>query len=88
MGICPGAISDGGKHTHSFALGDIAYWPAGPDVAVFYRHDGEAIPDPGIIVIGKIGSGLEALNVRGAVTVTFLLAESEQRASVTTRIVE
>ncbi len=50
-------------------VGDIAYWPPGPDAAVFYRHDGQKIPDPGIIVIGKIDSGVEALNVPGSLKV-------------------
>jgi hypothetical protein len=71
FGQLPRPISETGKHTHSYGLGDIAYWPPGPDIAVFYRHDGELIPDPGIIVIGKVISGLEALNVRGSVTVAF-----------------
>jgi hypothetical protein len=42
----------------------------GPDVAIFYRHDGQEIPDPGIIVIGKIDSGVETFNVPGSVRVT------------------
>jgi hypothetical protein len=87
FGSLPRAISNDGKHTHSYALGDIAYWPPGPDVAVFYRHDGEAIPEPGIIVLGKVTSGLEALKVRGPVTVRFEIvdkqaAESERSASL------
>ena len=57
----PRAISKEGKRTHTYEVGDIAYWPPGPDVAIFYRHDGQEIPDPGIIVIGKIDSGVEAL---------------------------
>jgi hypothetical protein len=39
------------------------------DVAIFYRHDGQSIPSPGIIVMGKIDSGVEALNVPGSVKV-------------------
>ncbi|MEU0188453.1 cyclophilin-like fold protein [Streptomyces afghaniensis] len=35
-------------------IGDIAYWSPGPDIAVFYDHDGESIPDPGIVILGKI----------------------------------
>jgi hypothetical protein len=38
-------------------------------VAIFYRHGGQQIPDPGIIVIGKIDGGAEALNVPGSVKV-------------------
>jgi hypothetical protein len=65
----PRAVSKQGKRTHTYEVGDVAYWPPGPDVAVFYRHDGQEIPDPGIIVIGKIDAGVEALNVAGPVKV-------------------
>ena len=66
----PRAISKEGKRTHTYEVGDVAYWPPGPDVAIFYRHDGQEIPDPGLIVIGKIDSGVEAFNVSGYVRVT------------------
>ena len=42
----PRAISTEGKRTHAYEVGDIAYWAPGPDVAVFYRHDGQKIPTP------------------------------------------
>jgi hypothetical protein len=70
FGHLPRAISKEGKRTHTYEVGDIAYWPPGPDVAIFYRHDGQEIPDPGIIVIGKIDSGVETFNVPGSVRVT------------------
>ena len=44
----PRAISKEGKPTHTYEVGDVAYWPPGPDVAIFYRHDGQEIPDPGL----------------------------------------
>src|SRR5258707_6315821 len=62
----PRAISEQGKRTRDFAVGTIGYWPPGPDVAIFYRQDGERIPDPGLIVLGKIKAGLQALHVPGA----------------------
>jgi hypothetical protein len=65
----PRAISEHGKRTHTYEVGDVAYWSAGPEVAIFYRHDGQRIPDPGIIVMGKIDSDVEALNVPGSVKV-------------------
>jgi hypothetical protein len=65
----PRAISTDRKRTHKYELGDIAYWSPGPDVAVYYRHDDEKIPNPGIIVIGKLDSGVEAFNVPGSVEV-------------------
>ena len=66
----PRAISEQGKRTHDYAVGTIGYWPPGPDLTIFYRHDGERIPAPGLIVIGKIRTGVEALSVRGAVSAT------------------
>jgi hypothetical protein len=73
----PRELSEGGERTHTYEVGDIAYWPPGPDVAIYYRHDGQEIPDPGIIVIGTIDSGVEAFDVSGSVRVTFELV-SEQ----------
>lgn len=66
----PRAISEQGKRTHDYAVGTIGYWPPGPDLAIFYRHDGERIPTPGLIVIGKIKTGVEALFVRGTISAT------------------
>lgn len=71
----PRALSTKGKHTHSYALCDIASWPPGPDIAIFYHHDGERIPDPGIIVIGKIAGGLHAIGTAGAVKGTIQSAK-------------
>jgi hypothetical protein len=36
----PRAISTEGKRAHTYEVGDVAYWPPGPDLAIFYRHDG------------------------------------------------
>jgi hypothetical protein len=66
----PRAISEEGKRTHDYAVGTIGYWRPGPDVAIFYRQDGERIPDPGLIVLGKIKAGVEAFNVPGTVGAT------------------
>jgi len=46
-------------------------------VAIYYRNDGQEIPDPGIIVIGKLDSGVETLNVAGSVKVTVELASNQ-----------
>jgi hypothetical protein len=70
----PRAISEQGKRTNDYAVGTIGYWPPGPDVAIFYHQDGERIPDPGLIVLGKVKAGIEALNVRGAIEATIELA--------------
>lgn len=73
----PRAISEQGKRTHHYAVGTIGYWPPGPDVAIFYRQDGERIPDPGLIVLGKVKAGVEALGAPGAMRATIALAESD-----------
>ena len=65
----PRAISTEGKRTHTYEVGEIAYWSPGPDIAIFYRNDGAKIPNPGIIVIGKSDSGVDAFNVPGSVKV-------------------
>jgi hypothetical protein len=69
----PRAISEQGKRTNDYAVGTIGYWPPGPDVAIFYGQDGERIPDPGLIVLGKVKAGIEVLNVRGAIRATIEL---------------
>ena len=71
FGHLPRAISTEAKRTRTYEVGDVAYWSPGPDVAIYYRQDNEKIPPPGIIVIGKIDSGVEALDVPRSVRVTF-----------------
>jgi hypothetical protein len=63
----PRAIAEQGKRTRDYSVGTIGYWPPGPDVAIFSRHDGERIPEPGLIVIGKIKTGVEVFSVRGPI---------------------
>src|SRR5215469_1697676 len=84
FGHLPRAIFEGGERTHSYEVGEIVYWSPGPDVAIFYRHDRQAIPDPGIIVIGKIDSGVEALNVEGSPKVTIELADQSSNQTEVT----
>jgi hypothetical protein len=74
----PRAISEGGKRARTYEIGDVIYWSPGPDVAMYYRQDGQPIPSPGIIVIGKIDADVEALNVSGSVKVTIELLKTPQ----------
>jgi len=71
----PKAISTEGERAHTYEAGEIAYWSPGPDVAIYYRQDGEPIPPPGIIPIGKIDAGAEVFDVPGSVKVTIELAK-------------
>jgi alkylhydroperoxidase/carboxymuconolactone decarboxylase family protein YurZ len=86
-GHLPRELSEGGARTHSYEIGEVVYWSPGPDLAIFYRHDRQAIPDPGIIVIGKLDSGVEALSVDGSIKVTIELANqssNQTKVGVTT----
>lgn len=74
----PRAISERGRRTHTYEVGELIYWSPGPDVAIYYRQDGAAIPNPGIIVIGMIDSGVEKLDVPGAVKVNIELIDEER----------
>jgi len=71
----PRAISTAGKRSHTYEVGQLIYWSPGPDLAIYYRQDGEKIPDPGIIVLGKIDSGVETLDLPGSVKVTIELIQ-------------
>ena len=69
-GQLPRPLSGEGKRAHVYEVGQIAYWAPGPDVAIYYRQDGEPIPDPGIIILGMIDTGVEAFDVPAATEVT------------------
>ncbi|MEH2321275.1 cyclophilin-like fold protein [Nostoc sp.] len=73
----PRAISEEGERTKTYEVGDVIYWSPGSDLAIFYRHDGQEIPDPGIIAIGKIDAGIKTFNVPGSVEVTVELVQSQ-----------
>jgi hypothetical protein len=38
-------------------------------VAIFYRRNGEPIPAPGVIVLGRVDGPVSALDVPGALSV-------------------
>lgn len=59
FGHLPRAISEEGERTRMYEVGDVISWSRGPDVAIFYHDDGQSIPAPGLIVIGKVDSGVE-----------------------------
>jgi hypothetical protein len=70
-GHLPRSLAAGGKPQAGYEIGTIAYWSPGPDIAVFYDHDGQSIPDPGIVILGEINSGADAFKkYEGTVEVT------------------
>jgi hypothetical protein len=69
-GDLPRAISETGPRTHSYHVGDIAYWSPDHQFAVYYRQDNQTIPSPGVIPVAKMDAGIEAFQVPGSVKVT------------------
>jgi hypothetical protein len=55
--------------------GAIYYWPDGGDLAVFYDSFGQAVPPPGLVHLGSVDTGLDAIASRGDVTVTIQQAD-------------
>jgi hypothetical protein len=72
-GHCAVALTESpGGRQKPYQIGDIGYWSPNRDFAIFYRHDGTVMPEPGITMIGTVdGDGIKAFNVTGRVTVTF-----------------
>lgn len=66
----PRPLSEGGERIRTYQVGDVIYWSPSDHLAIYYRHDGQTIPSPGIIVLGRIEAGADALNVPGDVKVT------------------
>ncbi len=54
------------------SVGDITYYAPWGNLAIFYRDFGYA---SGLVILGKIDSGIEAFNVPGSVRVTIELIE-------------
>ena len=45
-GALPKSISTDTKPSYRYEVGDIGYWSPGHDLAIYYKDDGETIPDP------------------------------------------
>ncbi|MCX8116809.1 MAG: cyclophilin-like fold protein [Desulfobacterota bacterium] len=54
------------------SVGDIAYYAPWGNLAIFYKDFGYS---SGLIILGKINSGIEALNVPGSLKVTIELVK-------------
>jgi len=65
----PRALARGGTPRYRFSAGDIALWPPGPDVVVYYRRG--TVPDPGIVLLASLDSSARAFGVPGTVRVRF-----------------
>jgi hypothetical protein len=64
-GQLPRPLAEAGGNESSYEVGEIGYWPPEHDVAIYYADDGESIPSPGIIPLGRVDSGLDAIASAG-----------------------
>ena len=59
-GSLPRALA-GGRGQSSYQAGQLGYWPPSHDLAIYFHQDGFRIPPPGIVMIGEIESGVDAI---------------------------
>jgi hypothetical protein len=53
------------KGQATYQVGDVGYWAPSHDLAIFYADDGQTIPSPGIVIIGRIDSGIQVIAEAG-----------------------
>jgi hypothetical protein len=46
-------------------VGEIYYWPPSGDIAIFYADLDQSVPAPGLVRLGVVGSGLDAIASAG-----------------------
>jgi hypothetical protein len=63
-GALPRALAAGDGQS-DYRAGQLGYWSPSHDLAIYYREDGFRIPSPGIVMVGEIESGLEAISSAG-----------------------
>ena len=64
-------LSQDGPKQLEYEVGDIAYWPEGNELLIYYRHDGNPMRSD-IIVMGKIRSEVGIIETyRGNVRMEF-----------------
>jgi hypothetical protein len=52
---------EGARREFDYQVGELAYWPPGNEIAIFYADDGQTIPQPGLVRLGTIDTGLEVI---------------------------
>jgi hypothetical protein len=56
---------DRARREFDYQVGELAYWSPGNDIAIFYADDGQAIPQPGLVRLGTIDTGLDVIAAAG-----------------------
>jgi hypothetical protein len=55
----------GATREYRYEVGEIAYWAPGNEIAIFYADDGQSIPQPGLVRLGTIDTGLDMITAAG-----------------------
>jgi hypothetical protein len=65
-GRLPGALDvEDATRSRSYAVGDLSYWSPSGSLAVVYDALGRSVPPPGLVRLGRVQTGLEAVAKAG-----------------------
>jgi hypothetical protein len=56
---------EGARREFDYQVGELAYWAPSNEIAIFYADDGQTIPQPGLVRLGTIDTGLEVIAAAG-----------------------
>jgi hypothetical protein len=59
-GVLPHALSSPANGSSHYDKGDLGYWKPRHSFVIYYRQDGEPLPPPGIVLLGKVAGDLSA----------------------------
>ena len=68
-GPVPRPLSERTAGSATYESGDLGYWRPGGNFVIFYKHDGLTIPQPGIVLLGKVDAEAGIFDVPGSVDV-------------------
>jgi hypothetical protein len=57
--------AEGASQGFDYQVGEVAYWAPSNEVAIFHADDGQTIPQPNLVRLGTIDTGLEVIAAAG-----------------------
>ncbi len=64
-GPLPRALTGDVEPVFTYRVGQLAYWPPNHDIFIVYAGDGLRVPAPGLIPLGTVDTGLDAIAAAG-----------------------
>ena len=64
-----GQLSEQSQGVPTYEAGDLGYWRPSNNFVIYYLQDGERLPSPGIVPLGRIDAGHDIFDVPGDVDV-------------------